>query len=634
MTIGLAGAVVVLVGCGAPPAVIPGGGFLPATLVTDEASDYRLVATPTNQPLTWRFEVRSLLPTPAEPLEFEWDFGDGTTARGATHIHPFPGPGTFVVTVFGLDARGLVAVTLTAEVDVSPAEAVLIASAGSDQTAGENVLVFLDGTGSVGPDGAELTFRWSQITGPTVLLRNASTPVASFVTPSNGLTQRLVFALEVSDGQRVSRDIVAVDVLADTAPGGGGAVGCRFTIRLSDGTVPTGEIDSDRPVTLLGQALRDDGQAIAAGTLIWSLDGTALPETPEVDGMRTLALTTGGVHTVAVALSLAGATIGCRSTGSGLLDDLLTVRPLIVGQVRTDQGVPLLGIAVSANAGGGTDVTDANGAFRVSVPFRWSGSITPQHVSYDFIPPQTSLSNVSTDVELPMFIAVARATPVRCQTDATCNDGVFCNGVEQCISGICTGGTPPCGGRSCDEAARSCGGCQTDADCDDGNPCTADTCIAGGQCVATPDDANVCDDGVFCNGTESCAQGTCVSAGDPCAGQTCDEGNNTCVAGQAVSGLLVDAAGSPRAGIDVVLTGAAAFAGVDFTVRSDTSGTFLAIVPTGWSGSVSSSVDHRFEPVSVALNDVSAAVAALNFTVLRNYYIATTGRDTGSMGTM
>jgi len=91
-----------------------------------------------------------------------------------------------------------------------------------------------------------------------------------------------------------------------------------------------------------------------------------------------------------------------------------------------------------------------------------------------------------------------------------------------------------CGaGFVCDAATGDCvATCVDDADCDDTNPCTDDVCTAG-QCGSTPKD---CDDGLFCNGTESCdgATGDCISSGNPCgAGEACDEATGTCIPGTA-----------------------------------------------------------------------------------------------------
>lgn len=96
--------------------------------------------------------------------------------------------------------------------------------------------------------------------------------------------------------------------------------------------------------------------------------------------------------------------------------------------------------------------------------------------------------------------------------NARCADGVFCNGVEVChpLNG-CGPGVPP---------ALS-----------DGLACTTDTCNEALRLVEhTPDDA-ICDDGLFCNGTELCHPIDGCSPGEPpilndgvgCTIDTCSE---------------------------------------------------------------------------------------------------------------
>ncbi|UJR82428.1 putative metal-binding motif-containing protein [Sandaracinus amylolyticus] len=84
-----------------------------------------------------------------------------------------------------------------------------------------------------------------------------------------------------------------------------------------------------------------------------------------------------------------------------------------------------------------------------------------------------------------------------CTHDATCDDGCFCNGVEQCVEGVCAAG---------ERAA-----------CDDGVACTVDTCDpATDACTATAADIE-CDDGDPCNGIEICdLVRDCVPGPDPC----------------------------------------------------------------------------------------------------------------------
>ncbi|MFQ5494679.1 MAG: hypothetical protein ACE5EX_04800 [Phycisphaerae bacterium] len=90
-------------------------------------------------------------------------------------------------------------------------------------------------------------------------------------------------------------------------------------------------------------------------------------------------------------------------------------------------------------------------------------------------------------------------------------------------------GDPCPAGLLCNEVTNTCGECLTAADCDDGIACTDNLCVAGG-CIFALNNINCTDDGLFCNGPEVCdvALG-CVSAGDPCsAGQLCNEVTNTC----------------------------------------------------------------------------------------------------------
>jgi len=105
---------------------------------------------------------------------------------------------------------------------------------------------------------------------------------------------------------------------------------------------------------------------------------------------------------------------------------------------------------------------------------------------------------------------------------ATCDDGVFCDGTDTCYQGTCSihAGDPCTEGaecaNQCNEDAGSCNAAAQTACTDDGNPCTDNTCDGNGACAATNNSAP-CNDGVFCNGTDTCSGGTCSShAGDPC----------------------------------------------------------------------------------------------------------------------
>jgi hypothetical protein len=95
-----------------------------------------------------------------------------------------------------------------------------VANAGMDQTRNEASVVTLDGTQSSDPDGDALTFAWTQVSGPTVVLSDSSSSTPSFTAPLVSVGgETLVFRLTVDDGLGgVSSDEVSVRVLNVAAP--------------------------------------------------------------------------------------------------------------------------------------------------------------------------------------------------------------------------------------------------------------------------------------------------------------------------------------------------------------------------------------------------------------------------------
>ena len=106
----------------------------------------------------------------------------------------------------------------------------------------------------------------------------------------------------------------------------------------------------------------------------------------------------------------------------------------------------------------------------------------------------------------------------QCITDTDCNDGLFCNGVETCLSGICQSGTP-----------INCSGLN--------NQCNTGICNeVTDSCNIQPSNEGLsCNDGLFCNIGETCQSGVCTggssntcSDNNLCTTDSCNELTNSC----------------------------------------------------------------------------------------------------------
>ena len=100
-----------------------------------------------------------------------------------------------------------------------------------------------------------------------------------------------------------------------------------------------------------------------------------------------------------------------------------------------------------------------------------------------------------------------------------CDDDDVCSVGDQCLDGVCGAGSEALG-------------------CDDGNPCTLDSCDAAAGCGHVPQDG-LCDDENECTLNDHCQAGQCVfdgllvcDDGNPCTADTCDGSQGCIVANQ------------------------------------------------------------------------------------------------------
>lgn len=661
LVIGLLGTAVATTGCGAESAVLPPGSVpetLLASVILNEHEGFRLVATATDDPAEWLLAIERPATSDIQAVTFQWSFGDGSTATGDEQLHLFPAAGFYSVTATAVDDQDVVAFTLATDIEVvdqirtASIEPTLTADAGSDQIVGSNVLVFLDGSGSFDPSGQELEFLWEQIAGPQVFLDDDTAGVASFVTPTVSREVTLEFRLEVRNGIALAEDTVAVAVVSGSPEIEIRA--CRFTVFLQDGSEATGDLEGRRPLTLTAEVVTPAPIEATPGQWIWSIDGVPVPTVAGGDIMHRQTFTTPGVHTIALSLIAGAATVGCQSGFGDAFERSVTIRPTIAGKVVDSEGQALVGILVIATAGGGSDVTDGNGAFTLHVPYNWSGAIAAEHVDYDFSPASVLFSVVKQDVAARVIQRLRGSkSPFHCRRQADCDDGVFCNGSETCVAGDCVRGSDPCPGQICDEETNTCQPppCTSDADCDDGNGCTDDSCdVEGtGACVFT-NNTDACDDGVSCNGSDTCSGGTCsTNSGDLCApAQVCDATTDTCVdclvtadcaAGEVcinkncitaapISGSIFRGDGTTLATLRFITIEAWTSSDNCATLTTRESslvtpdGTYSISVPVGFTGClVASGDDMTFVGAATSYNNVQAPFTDQDYTSTYNIFV-------------
>lgn len=129
------------------------------------------------------------------------------------------------------------------------------------------------------------------------------------------------------------------------------------------------------------------------------------------------------------------------------------------------------------------------------------------------------------------------APPPQCAANADCDDDNPCS-ADTCSSGSCqhgpaTPGTSCAHGNVCN-ASGQCVECLSAAECDDDSPCTTDSCTSGLCAHGSASSGTACGHGGSCDGAGTCLPPACSVAADcddddpcttdACAGSSCSNG--------------------------------------------------------------------------------------------------------------
>ena len=162
-----------------------------------------------------------------QPLTYSWvqTAGPAVTLNDASAASPTfsAAPGIaiyqFELTVSdGSNTSSVDTVTVTAAAlpVFAPAPTPPTADAGSDQIVNEGEVVTLNGTGSNDINGDTLTYTWVQVSGPAVVLDDASAAQPTFTAPEGISNSTVQFQLTVNDGTSSSvADTIAITINAD-----------------------------------------------------------------------------------------------------------------------------------------------------------------------------------------------------------------------------------------------------------------------------------------------------------------------------------------------------------------------------------------------------------------------------------
>ena len=96
----------------------------------------------------------------------------------------------------------------------------------------------------------------------------------------------------------------------------------------------------------------------------------------------------------------------------------------ISGRVTDTAGAGIQGVTITFSNGGGTTTTSSNGNYSRSVTYGWSGSATPSKSGYNFDPPSTPYSNVTSNQSGKNFTGTLQTRSISGRVTDTAGAGI------------------------------------------------------------------------------------------------------------------------------------------------------------------------------------------------------------------
>ncbi|MBN1788390.1 MAG: PASTA domain-containing protein [Sedimentisphaerales bacterium] len=228
--------------------------------------------------------------------------------------------------------------------------------------------------------------------------------------------------LVISSGQPLVPDVTGMDEAIAIAA-------INAVADISYGSTTTEYSDTVGAGDVISQSATG---TVACGTvvdLVVSL-GSCTADVPDVTGMSEAAaiaaidavadISYGSSSTEHSSTVPAGDCISQSATGAvpcGTVVDLVislgpNLRTISGYIIEVDANMPFEDVSVIASNGGGSDITDVNGYYEITVDYGWSGTVTPTKISYMFTPADRTYTNVTSDQTEQNYTAVYTITVI------------------------------------------------------------------------------------------------------------------------------------------------------------------------------------------------------------------------------
>ncbi|MBL8879517.1 MAG: hypothetical protein JNG88_10395 [Phycisphaerales bacterium] len=490
--------------------------------------------------------------------------------------------------------------------------------------------------------------------------------------------------------------------------------------------------EGERDLTVTSVASTIDGRPLPPGTYTWNFGGAEVADDVNHPGQASYTFRTGGRHTVALLLTLAGIAQPVHCAAVDADGQYVSVAPQIAGRVTHADGSPAGNLRVRTSDASRSALTSDQGEYVMTVPLNWSGSIWPETSSVSqptervysnvtgdassqnfalgslsggenpddpgdpqqpTVPPTANSQAVQTDEDTAVTIALTAtgggtlafaisALPARGSlADPVNSHTIFGNELPYVLQSAQVRFTPHANLNGTDSfrfrASNSAGSSDEAAVALTINPVNDPPTINGTCPMSLVVDENSSSSdpenqmalsaidpdasgatlvwtivtqptngSATLTGSPSSSGGSVTlrygpnasySGVDPIVISVRDASNatttctiNAVVGGYPYSGTVRNHAGAAASGVPLVLTGSGASSGINFSLATDGAGGYVAALPVGWSGTVTSTQDYRLDPVSRTITNTSGPATNQDFTRFRNYYVATTGNNSGS----